>query len=73
MQLLTLRVKGGFSNGISQKVVDFCLQIAMMCHFCEAQKMPTTANDSREEPASSNNFKDSKCDRPGDRCQGSTP
>lgn len=60
MQLRTLCVKEEFSNVTSQKAVDFCLQIAMMSHFCEAQKMPMTANDSREGPASSNNFKDSK-------------
>jgi len=73
MQPLTLRVKGRFSNGTSQKVVDFCLQIAVLRAFWEVTKMPSAANDSREGPASSNNFKDSKCDRPGDRCQGSTP
>jgi len=60
VQPLTLCVKGGFSNGTSQKVVDFRLQIAMMSHFCEAQKMPATANDSRTKPAFSNRFKDSK-------------
>ena len=60
MQLLTLCVKEGFSNGTSQKAADFCLQIALMRGFCGAQKMPTTANDSRMKPALSNRFKDSK-------------
>lgn len=35
--------------------------------------MPSAANDSREGPASSNNFKDSKCFRTGDCRVGSTP
>ena len=60
MQPLTACVKKAFSNVISQKAADFRLQIAMMGHFCEAQKMPATANDSRTKPVSSNRFKDSK-------------
>lgn len=35
--------------------------------------MPSAANDSREGPASSNNFKDSKCFRSRERRVGSTP
>ena len=60
MQPLTPRVKKAFSNVISQKVADFCLQIAVRRAFLEVTKMPSDANDSREGPASSNNFKDSK-------------
>jgi hypothetical protein len=60
MQPLTACVKKAFSNVISQKVADFCLQIAVRRAFLEIAKMPSAANDSRKEPASSNNFKDSK-------------
>jgi len=60
MQPLTTRVKKDFSNVISQKAADFCLQIAVLRAFLEVTKMPSAANDSREGPASSNNFKDSK-------------
>jgi len=60
MQPLTPRVKKAFSNVISQKTVDFRLQIAVLRAFWEVTKMPSAANDSREGPASSNNFKDSK-------------
>jgi hypothetical protein len=60
MQPLTPRVKKAFSNVISQKVADFRLQIAVRRAFLDVIRMPSTANDSREGPASSNNFKDSK-------------
>ena len=60
MQPLTACVKKAFSNVISQKAADFCLQIAVWRAFLEVTRMPSAANDSREEPASSNNFKDSK-------------
>ena len=60
MQPLTPRVKKAFSNVISQKAADFRLQIAVWRAFLEVAKMPSAANDSREGPASSNNFKDSK-------------
>jgi len=73
MQPLTPRVKKAFSNVISQKVADFYLQIAVRRAFLEATRMPSAANDSREEPASSNNFKDSKSRRPCKGRQGSNP
>lgn len=60
MQPLTLRVKEALSNVVSQKVAEFCLQIAVLRAFWEVTKMPSAANDSREKPASSNNFKGSK-------------
>ena len=60
MQPLTTCVKKAFSNVISQKVADFRLQIAVRRAFLEVTKMHSAANDSREGPASSNNFKDSK-------------
>ena len=60
MQPLTACVKKDFSNVISQKAADFRLQIAVWRAFLEVTRMPSAANDSREEPASSNNFKDSK-------------
>ncbi len=60
MQPLTTRVKKDFSNVISQKAANFCLQIAVRRSFWEVTKMPSAANDSRKGPASSNNFKDSK-------------
>jgi len=60
MQPLTPRVKKAFSNVISQKAAEFCLQIAVLRAFLKATKMPSAANDSREKPATSNNFKDSK-------------
>ena len=60
MQPLTTHVKKAFSNVISQKVADFRLQIAVWRAFLDVIRMPSAANDSREAPASSNNFKDSK-------------
>ena len=60
MQPLTACMKKAFSNVISQKAADFRLQIAVWRAFLEVTRMPSVANDSREGPASSNNFKDSK-------------
>lgn len=40
MQPLTPRVKKAFSNVISQKVADFCLQIAVRRAFLRLQKCP---------------------------------
>ena len=73
MQPLTTRVKKAFSNVISQKVAEFCLQIAVRRAFLEVTRMPSAANDSREGPASSNRFKDSKSRRPCKGRQGSNP